>query len=428
MPKPAFYLAAIISFLFCLPALALADETLTITTYYPSPYGVYRELRSQRMAIGDSYIQSGTYDWEASDGDGGEIDYQADLVVQGNVGIGTANPGSRFQVGTDTVLQQWSGSTPYVLIQGVDNEVATPAFQIKDENQTEMFSVNTTGDSGATARIYMQGKVGIGTTNPQAPLSVYYGTAGAPATSGSSDPNIAMRIHVGSIGLDFGTYTSGTSWIQNRLYNNYASNYNLILQPNGGNVGIGTASPGDNLTVVGHGLFNSGTNSLRITDGWTGWPDTANNKGEIAIDTGSYKTMMIIGPSIAGLGRRVSVWDRFEVNGTAYSSSGTWSGSDIRWKKNVENLPNDTLDRVLKLRGVKFEWRRENFKDKSFRKGKQIGVIAQEVEKQFPELISTDADGYKSFAYDKFTAVLLEAIKAQQQQIEFLKAKIDKKP
>ena len=172
--KPVFYLAAILSFLFCLPALAPADvgETLTITTYYPSPYGVYRELRSQRMAIGNNYIQSGTYDWETTDGDGGEIDYQADLVVQGNVGIGTANPASRLQIGTDTVLQQWSGSTPYVLIQGVDNEVATPALNIKDENQTEMFSVNTTGDSGVTARIYMQGNVGIGTTSPGAKLEV----------------------------------------------------------------------------------------------------------------------------------------------------------------------------------------------------------------------------------------------------------------
>jgi hypothetical protein len=94
-------------------------------------------------------------------------------------------------------------------------------------------------------------------------------------------------------------------------------------------------------------------------------------------------------------------------------------------EKNIESLPGDILDRVLKLRGVKFEWRREDFKDKSFLEGKQIGVIAQEVEKKFPELISTDANGYKSFAYDKFTAVLLEAIKSQENKINAQQVKID---
>ncbi len=49
-------------------------------------------------------------------------------------------------------------------------------------------------------------------------------------------------------------------------------------------------------------------------------------------------------------------------------------------------------------------------------KDKQIGLIAQEVEKVFPELVSTDSEGYKSIAYGKLTAVLIEAIKELQQQ------------
>ncbi|MFA5114896.1 MAG: tail fiber domain-containing protein [Candidatus Omnitrophota bacterium] len=75
-----------------------AEETLTITTYYPSPYGSYRELRAQRLAIGENYVKSGTYDWEETDADGGEIDYRADLVVEGNVGIGTTVPGEKLHV------------------------------------------------------------------------------------------------------------------------------------------------------------------------------------------------------------------------------------------------------------------------------------------------------------------------------------------
>ena len=49
-------------------------------------------------------------------------------------------------------------------------------------------------------------------------------------------------------------------------------------------------------------------------------------------------------------------------------------------------------------------------------------MIAQEVEKYFPELVVTGKDGYKSLNYAQFTAVLLEAVKEQQAEIEKLKA------
>ncbi|MDD5476744.1 MAG: tail fiber domain-containing protein [Candidatus Omnitrophica bacterium] len=191
-----------------------------------------------------------------------------------------------------------------------------------------------------------------------------------------------------------------------------------------GKVGIGTSTPGAKLDVNGN-IYDSGGSLIfsTATGTHTGIGNTA---GWAAIENAAnYNTLMILGRS-GGIGgvRSVSIWDRLDVNGQAYCSSGVWSGSDIRWKKNIESLPNDTLGRVLKLRGVKFQWRREDFKDKSFRKGKQIGIIAQEIEKQFPELISTDADGYKSFAYDKFTVVLLEAIKAQQEEIKGLKEEL----
>jgi len=50
----------------------------------------------------------------------------------------------------------------------------------------------------------------------------------------------------------------------------------------------------------------------------------------------------------------------------------------------------------------------------------QIGVIAQEVEKVFPELIAEDENGYKAVGYEKFTPVLIEAIKEQQLKIDEL--------
>jgi hypothetical protein len=113
-----------------------------------------------------------------------------------------------------------------------------------------------------------------------------------------------------------------------------------------------------------------------------------------------------------------------DVKGTAGSSGGAWAGSDRRWKKDIVTLENP-LDKIMRLRGVKFNWKRQEFKENHFPAGRQIGLIAQEVEKEFPELVLTDEQGYKSLAYEKLTAVLLEAVKEQQLEIESLKKEIE---
>ena len=59
-----------------------------------------------------------------------------------------------------------------------------------------------------------------------------------------------------------------------------------------------------------------------------------------------------------------------------------------------------------------------------FEEGRQIGLIAQEVEAVFPELVKTDSQGYKAVSYEKLTAVLVEAMKEQQAKISELGAKI----
>jgi hypothetical protein len=69
---------------------AFSQETITITTYYPAPFGVYQELRANRMAIGDNYSQN-TFCWPPA-ACANQIDANADLVVEGNVGIGTTTP------------------------------------------------------------------------------------------------------------------------------------------------------------------------------------------------------------------------------------------------------------------------------------------------------------------------------------------------
>ena len=90
--------------------------------------------------------------------------------------------------------------------------------------------------------------------------------------------------------------------------------------------------------------------------------------------------------------------------------------SDASLKTNVYSLEN-SLEKVMNLEGVSFNW-----KDG----GKSsIGLIAQDVEKVLPEVVNTD-NGLKYIDYGKLTALLIEAIKEQQKEIELLKAEIEK--
>jgi hypothetical protein len=96
------------------------------------------------------------------------------------------------------------------------------------------------------------------------------------------------------------------------------------------------------------------------------------------------------------------------------------SPSDSRLKIIKEKVPN-ALASVLKLNGYKFDWKK---KDGLLNIKEDIGVIAQEVAELFPELARTNADGNMSVRYQGLTAVLIEAIKEQQKQIEELKKQL----
>jgi hypothetical protein len=91
--------------------------------------------------------------------------------------------------------------------------------------------------------------------------------------------------------------------------------------------------------------------------------------------------------------------------------------SDVRYKREIRALES-SLDKVLQLQGVTYEWNREQVKGAGFMDGKQIGLIAQAAEKVLPELVYTDEKGYKTLSYDKLAPVLIEAIKEQQKEID----------
>ncbi len=89
--------------------------------------------------------------------------------------------------------------------------------------------------------------------------------------------------------------------------------------------------------------------------------------------------------------------------------------SDARLKDNVTTL-NGALDKVKQIRGVEFDWN----SNQDVHEGHDIGVIAQEVEAVYPELVHDRDNGYKAVDYVKLTAVLIQAVKELSTKVEQL--------
>jgi hypothetical protein len=206
-----------------------------------------------------------------------------------------------------------------------------------------------------------------------------------------------------------------------------------------GNVGIGTTNPGtlltlstvetDNATALTMGFGN------RYGIGFNGEGaghfnifahQTAIGIG-IGFDTGDYGTfsekVTIQNDGRVGIGTTDPQYKldvAGEIHGTSFPTS-----SDTRFKTNITQLT-DVLEKLEKIHGVSFDW---NGLYQSLGRSsdhREIGVIAQEVEAVFPELVTTWGDEkYRAVDYGRLSAVLIEAIKELKAENEALKKRIE---
>jgi hypothetical protein len=231
----------------------------------------------------------------------------------------------------------------------------------------------------------------------------------------------------------------------------------LTIKANG-NVGVGSNNPtadlqvGNgqnfaNITTLGVAQGSGDTVGLSIRNS-TGNPVIqmiANNSGANYIETDRASNLLLGTNGVGGdVTMRVSPFKtvgipfavdnaRLSVYAQGLEMAAFFEGncvaslfllnSDARFKQEVTPLT-DALSAILSLRGVSYAWR-QDIPGHDFSKGRQIGFIAQEVEKVLPELVHTASDGYKSVAYQNVVPVLVEAVKAQQKQREADRSQIN---
>jgi len=109
---------------------------------------------------------------------------------------------------------------------------------------------------------------------------------------------------------------------------------------------------------------------------------------------------------------------QMDMSGNLTMAGDITAFSDKKLKENINTIKN-ALEKVKALRGVTYT--RKDQEDKS----EKIGVIAQEIQEVLPQVVHEQEDGMLGVSYGNIVAVLIEAIKEQQHQIDELKEEID---
>jgi trimeric autotransporter adhesin len=255
----------------------------------------------------------------------------------------------------------------------------------------------------------------------------------------------------GNVASGSGALYSNTEGIENiatginALFSNTTGRFNVAVgryalsgnKTGEGNVVIGDralysdSTGGQNIAIGRQAGFNTlGSQNVFIGE-TAGYNETGSFKLCIATSISPTESPLIGGDFSAqqvGINRMPTTYT-LEVGGTVWAngatiSAGSTTWSDARYKENIFPIEN-ALYAVMKMQGVRFDWKKSEFPGLKFPDGNQIGVIAQDVEKIFPQLVYTGPDGYKSVSYEKFTPVLIEAVKEQQKQIASDRSEID---
>jgi hypothetical protein len=380
------------------------------------------------------------------------------IASDGKMGIGTTSPANKVHIVGPSLTQ--NSETTYGL--WVSNTVTpSKALVLGYDTTNDAAQINAVHQGVAWKNILMQtnaGSVGIGTTSP----SSYYSNKLVVGVSTEDGITIAgtgenyLMFADGTSGLDRYRGFIGYSHTINRLrFGTDAVERVCIISD--GNVGINTPTPTAKLQVsgstnvvniIGSGsvasssLFSVDGNSGRlfeITDDLSDSIFSANTiAGLPAIEAFSDYTVTLGQYSSAGSTLRVSGSNVLIYTGSlavgnivpsttrgridATNDIVAYSTSDKRFKINVTEIAN-AIGKINEIRGVEFDWLTNP--EYHGNQGHDVGVIAQELEKVLPEVVTTRESGYKAVKYEKIIPLLIEGIKEQQKQIENLQKQID---
>lgn len=317
------------------------------------------------------------------------------LIVQGGVGIGITAPGSYDLnvAGTslfsdDVTLNKTGGAVLYIAPSGSGSATLSMLSNtggysiINADGVADILKLQTAAADRLT--IIANGNVGIGTTAPAAKLMVVANSAGDGFISAAGAATYSPQFSLNNTTTQLGAMGLALS----------SAHFSGVALANDVVIRATAASSNGNLIITNQ----NGTGDIKFATGSTNSNDTVkmliSNNGNVGIGSST--------PS-----------QKLAVNGNVAAIAFIYT-SDRNMKKNIKTLDN-SLEKILKLRGVSFNWKENN--------EESLGLIAQEVERVYPELVTTSVGG-KGVQYGNLVAPLIEAVKEQQKEIDMLEARI----
>ncbi|NBC87168.1 MAG: hypothetical protein GVY25_13340, partial [Bacteroidetes bacterium] len=199
-------------------------------------------------------------------------------------------------------------------------------------------------------------------------------------------------------------------------------------------MGLGSSATGNGSTAMGNGTLASGTGAVAMGnlaraegDESTAMGNRTDAATDQSLSIGRYNdanssvdnTLFVAGNGSFGSRSDALVLD---YDGNMTIAGTLTENSDRRLKTHIQPLGTGVLGPLAEIEPVRFQ-----FKDaRTHPSGTQVGLIAQEVQAQFPALVSEGVSGHLSVSYSKFTAVLLKGLQEQQSEIEQLEMKANR--
>ena len=351
----------------------------------------------------------------------GVVQVNGNLTAIFALSTGATDSGYLYHTGTDMLV--WNTKAGYVAI-GTNNS--------------------------EKMRVTSGGNVGIGTTSPAYKLHVNGGPINI--VNGYSEPTSEDGYRLkfadnGGINNDSGIGLSGSLGDESLWINKGSANGNIrfmfgtlgekVRFTSSGNVGVGTTSPGAKLHLSGSGNTEAVIDASASGSAILSMLNTTGGNGVIGYSSGALRFGTVTGANAAGLSEKMRITPGGSVGiGTASPSynlhvEGNTSGisiyashdiaafSDITVKKEVKRIEN-AIDKVKELNGYTY------VRTDDETGTRRAGVIAQEVQKVLPEVVSANPDGTLNVAYSNMIALLIEGMKEQQKEIDELKKLLKK--
>ena len=400
------------------------------------------------------------------------VDVQSDLSVADNVGIGTTNPSSKLHVEDNTTgdliltihnqnnagserlyFGTSTGSDAGIMVWGSTNPSYPGKWRFFNNKTSAHYDWVTNGSVKMT--LANNGNVGIGITNPDEKLTVD-GTIKS-TTSAADGRGVYGYVTNSGDYTNYGGYFTAAGTFGRGVYgyasNSGGTNYGGYFSAAGG---TGRGVYGKASGSSGIGMWGEATNSGDVTN-YGGWFEAAGTygrgvygkssgswgRGVFGYATGSYGGGVegyatgTYSPGVYGVSSGsdgVGVYGQgygsnsigVQGNGEQYDFYASGNGdnygsaSSIRWKSDVRAI-DDPLGKILRLRGVYFNW------DEEHGGGHDVGMIAEEVGEVLPEIVMYEENGVDAIGmdYSKVTPLLVEAVKELKGENEMLKERVE---